>query len=694
MKVSKSMINTCSTPLSSLLCRPIWRPTLLLRPSSPMEQHCPLPDTTHQQEAADASSVLYRLAERASEFSINLNGSIRRTLGRYPVHGGTAIVYHGTWIPHGTEVAIKTFRNALSESEADLKRLFKEVHTWSKLHHENIVPMFGISTEFNSTLSIISEWMPLGNAHNYVQNTENDPRPLLEDIASGLYYLHSHELGLVHGDLRGVNAVVSNDCRALLTDFGLSTLNISTFSMTVNPKNGISLRWTAPELLEDGRASKASDVWAFGMTILELFTRAVPFSDCSSSARVMSRIMTGKLPPRPSAEATQSRMADVWWEICTSCWGSNPSSRPTMRDIVETVKAVLHQARATSLPQRTPPVERDCYFADSTRQEPVIEVSSVLRELCNRASTYGIVLNGRLSRTSGSNPLHGGTASVYHGTLTPDCAEVAIKTFRSLGPGNEAELKRIFREVHVWSKLHHENVVRMLGISTEFDSTLSIISEWMPLGNAHTYVKNTENDPRPLIKDIASGLCYLHSYTSPPGPIVHGDLKGFNVMVSSDHRALLTDFGLSTLNISTFNMTVEPTRGYSSHWAALEILDNHPASTASDVWAFGMTILELFTRTVPFPDCRGPLQVIAMLAKRKLPHRPALESTLFRLTDAWWEICLSCWENDPSSRPTTKDIIEKVETAIFRAGPALTSPEASGSACPKSEERDSYPISE
>lgn len=206
-----------------------------------MEQYHPLSDTTHQQQAVEISSILHRLADRASEFSINLNGGIHRTLGRYPLRGGTAIVHHGIWIPHGTEVAIKTFRNALSESEADIRRLFHEVHTWSKLRHENIVPMLGICTEFDSTVSIISEWMPWGNAHDYVQNTDHDPRPLLEDIASGLCYLHSHELGVVHGDLKGFNVLVSSNRRALLTDFGLSTLNISTFSMTVDPKMGFSL---------------------------------------------------------------------------------------------------------------------------------------------------------------------------------------------------------------------------------------------------------------------------------------------------------------------------------------------------------------------------------------------------------------------------------------------------------------------
>ncbi|KAI6130692.1 kinase-like domain-containing protein, partial [Pisolithus croceorrhizus] len=239
-----------------------------------------------------------------------------------------------------------------------IQRLFREAHTCLKLRHENIIPMLGISTEFDSTLSIISEWMPLRNAHDYILNTENDPRPLvsrgvffafalldiflrLEGIASGLYYLHSHVLGVVHGDLRGVNALGSDDRRALLTDFGFSTMNNSTFSMAVDPKGGIALRWTAPELLGGGHASMASDVRAFGMTVRELFTPAVPFSNCRSSKGAIARLITGKLPPRPAAEAMQYRPTDAWWEICLSCWGRDPSSRPMMKDIIEKVRVAM-----------------------------------------------------------------------------------------------------------------------------------------------------------------------------------------------------------------------------------------------------------------------------------------------------------------------------------------------------------------
>ncbi|KAI6035600.1 hypothetical protein F5J12DRAFT_705849, partial [Pisolithus orientalis] len=74
-----------------------------------------------------------------------------------------------------------------------------------------------------------------------------------------------------------------------------------------------------------------------------------------------------------------------------------------------------------------------------------------------------------------------------------------------------------------WSRLAHENILPLLGITTEFDSTVSIISPWMQNGNAHNYVQDTTVDPRPLILGIAQGLHYLHNYM--PSSIFHGDLK-------------------------------------------------------------------------------------------------------------------------------------------------------------------------
>ncbi|KAI6006154.1 hypothetical protein EDC04DRAFT_2783589 [Pisolithus marmoratus] len=82
------------------------------------------------------------------------------------------------------------------------------------------------------------------------------------------------------------------------------------------------------------------------------------------------------------------------------------------------------------------------------------------------------------------------------------------------------------------------------------------------------------------------------------------------------------------------------------------------------MWAFGITILELFTRVEPFSDCRRVPGFFRKLLGRELPPRPIEEATQFRLTDAWWEICISCWEDDPSSCPPIVHVLEKVKTTV------------------------------
>ncbi|KAI6096360.1 hypothetical protein F5141DRAFT_585659 [Pisolithus sp. B1] len=74
------------------------------------------------------------------------------------------------------------------------------------------------------------------------------------------------------------------------------------------------------------------------MTVLELFTRLVPFHDFLRLEDVMITLMMGQLPFRPSEESTLSRMTDVWWENCVSCWRSEPSSHPSMKELMEKVK--------------------------------------------------------------------------------------------------------------------------------------------------------------------------------------------------------------------------------------------------------------------------------------------------------------------------------------------------------------------
>ncbi|KAI6025737.1 kinase-like domain-containing protein, partial [Pisolithus orientalis] len=205
---------------------------------------------------------------------------------------------------------------------------------WSQLQHENIIPLLGITTKFDRTVSMVTEWMERGNAHQYVQDIAVDPHPLLLDIACGMNYLHSH--GIAHGDLKGENVLISGGGRALITDFGFSCLLNLPPILDVDPPRGGTLWWMAPEKLDTCAITQEADIWAFGMTTLELFSRRNPFHEVCTELRIACCISRGP-PIRLSNESTCYRLCLEWWDMCLECWKQDLSACQTMNDIVAKV---------------------------------------------------------------------------------------------------------------------------------------------------------------------------------------------------------------------------------------------------------------------------------------------------------------------------------------------------------------------
>ncbi|KAI6024857.1 kinase-like protein [Pisolithus microcarpus] len=206
-----------------------------------------------------------------------------------------------------------------------------EIHIWSQLRHENVIPLLGIVTKFDHTVSMVMEWMERGNAHEYAQDVTVDPRPLSLDVAHGLNYLHS--LGIIHGDLKGTNVLISGAGRTLITDFEFSYQSNPSSGPNVERSHGGSLPWLAPERLFENPVSREADVWAYGMTVLELFSRRYPFHGARTTRHLACCILRGP-PSRPSIESTNFRLCDNWWSVCSECWNLEPPARPAMSDIV------------------------------------------------------------------------------------------------------------------------------------------------------------------------------------------------------------------------------------------------------------------------------------------------------------------------------------------------------------------------
>ncbi|KAI6154633.1 kinase-like domain-containing protein [Pisolithus tinctorius] len=390
-------------------------------------------------------SPLQDLSRHATRYSVNLDGQVVRDTNHHPLCGGSADVYRGTIQSTGAEVAIKIIRTNLASDIAAIKHTLREVHLWSKLQHENILPLFGITTDFDYTVSIVSPWMKTGNAFTYVQDRSVDPRPLLVGVARGLLYLHTHDPPIFHGDLKGFNVLISTEGRPLISDFGLSTLAASSFSMSMSRPTGGSIRWMAPETIESfSKASAEGDVWAFGMTALELFTRELPFGAILPLPAVMLRIMEGP-PDRPSLRFTCFRMTGDWWQLCLLCWQRDPSTRPQMSEILSRIQTWQERTLSSSAEDLerdildTCPTVSDSSMVPSTKasETPLGQSTSTIPKDFSRVDLSETVASDDFSvphpRKDGDTS---GSFSSFLASITDD-PSASVKSFNTMYNRND-----------------------------------------------------------------------------------------------------------------------------------------------------------------------------------------------------------------------------------------------------------------
>ncbi|CAE6534909.1 unnamed protein product [Rhizoctonia solani] len=243
----------------------------------------------------------------------------------------------------GTRVAIKAWRESVIDKcdYKSLKRATREIHYWSKMKHENVHQLMGLILFKRQSLGMVSEWMDNGNLHEYLRKSPGANRYQLSlDVASGLAYIHSHKM--VHGDIKALNVLVSSGGVAKLTDFGLSTMSESSiaFSATTTSQAG-SIRWAAPELLlEQSSKSRKSDIYALGMTILEIFTGTIPYPQIRWDFQVMKMVEKGVLPIRPADQLVDDERDNQVWDLIVKCWYGKPSARPSARTVVESLASI------------------------------------------------------------------------------------------------------------------------------------------------------------------------------------------------------------------------------------------------------------------------------------------------------------------------------------------------------------------
>ncbi|KAL0959682.1 hypothetical protein HGRIS_011380 [Hohenbuehelia grisea] len=222
-----------------------------------------------------------------------------------------------------------------------LQMICQEALLWRRLQHPYVLPFIGVDPSiYSPSICLASPWMENGTILSYM--TENGvlhlERHLLE-IAQGLEYLHNENI--VHGDLRGANILVDSSWHARIADFGLSVLSEATINNSETSNSAGAARWMAPELhdpeafdLPRHQKTKASDVYAFGCTCLELYSHKPPFHDVRNPTTVVLKVLRGERPTIPASVTRRMR------DIIQVSWSQNHADRPMILDVISMLRKV------------------------------------------------------------------------------------------------------------------------------------------------------------------------------------------------------------------------------------------------------------------------------------------------------------------------------------------------------------------
>ncbi|PRQ51099.1 putative protein kinase RLK-Pelle-LysM family [Rosa chinensis] len=279
---------------------------------------------------------------------------------------------------------------------------------------------------------------------------------------------------------------------------------------------------------------------------------------------------------------------------------------------------------------------------------------------------------------SDSRLLGNGTyGSVYYGLLHEQ--EVAIKRM------TVTKTKEFLAEVKVLCRVHHSNLVELIGYAATEDE-LFLIYEYAQKGSLKSHLHDPQNKGQTSLSwimrlqialDAARGLEYIHEHTK--AHYVHRDIKTSNILLDGAFRGKISDFGLAKLVGKTGEGEATVTKVVGTYgYLAPEYLSDGRATTKSDIYAFGVVLFEILSGkeavirtegTVTKNPERRSLVSIMQAALKSAPDSMSMSSLKDyidpNLMDLYPHDCLlkvamiakQCVDEDPILRPDMKQIV-------------------------------------
>ncbi|KAG8364455.1 hypothetical protein BUALT_Bualt19G0130600 [Buddleja alternifolia] len=254
----------------------------------------------------------------------------------------------------GYVIAVKKLN---SESLQGLKEWQSEVNFLGRLSHPNLVKLLGYCWE-DTELLLVYEFMQKGSLENHLFGRGSSVQPLPWDIrvkiligaASGLAFLHSSDRKVIYRDFKASNILLDGSYHSKLSDFGLAKMGPTASKSHVTTQVMGTYGYAAPEYVATGHLYVKSDVYCFGVVLVEMLTglRALDTNRPAKQHNLVDWIKPHLYDRRKLKHVMDSRLEGRYpsksalhiAQLALKCLENEPKNRPSMQEIVETLEKV------------------------------------------------------------------------------------------------------------------------------------------------------------------------------------------------------------------------------------------------------------------------------------------------------------------------------------------------------------------
>ncbi|KZV37153.1 kinase [Dorcoceras hygrometricum] len=259
--------------------------------------------------------------------------------------GGNGKVYKGV-LPGGTVVAVKRFS---LETGQGIRAFLAEISSLGRLKHRNLVGLRGWCKKEKGSLILVYDYMENGSLDKKLFDCEEskmlsceDRLRILKQVASGILYLHEGwEAKVLHRDIKASNVLLDKEMNARLGDFGLARMQDHSKTASTTCVVG-TVGYLAPEVVKSGRVSTQTDVFGYGVLILETICGRRPIEEGQPPLiewmwELMSQgaLLNGVDARLRNREGLDEKEVELMLHLGLWCTHPDSNSRPKMRQVAK-----------------------------------------------------------------------------------------------------------------------------------------------------------------------------------------------------------------------------------------------------------------------------------------------------------------------------------------------------------------------